>query len=997
MKTKFYFLSFLFLTQIGIATAGFINKTLVHDGITRKYVIYVPNIYVTQNIKVPLLVGLHGNGDDAANFSQICMSSISDTANYIVVYPEALPDPLLTTNAWHSGAGALGIEVNNTVDDVGFINKVMDSVIKNYKIDTNRMYVFGFSFGGFMTNKMAASNANRFSAAACVSGLRGNYNTSIPAVPVPYLHFHGTSDPTITYTAAGSPFPYLGLTAENTTLFWANQNGCSLTPVIDTMPDLAADGLRFIRYTYNNATTHKNAILYKVVNGVHTWYGTPTNDISYCQTIWAFFRQYAKTSTIVPGTPTASFTASDTTVCIGNTLTFTSTSTASTGSLDSIRWTILGGTPSTATTTVVTPTFNTIGNYIITLKAYKSGNVSTATKSIRVKALPTVNANTGTTSVCVGATTTLSNSTPNGTWSTSNGAIATVTNGIVTGVAAGSANIYYSVTANGCTKAVATTVTVNALPTITGTLSVCVGATTTLTGSATPNATTPWTSATTSVATITTSGVVTGVAQGTSIITYKNTNGCTKTVTVTVNALPTITGTLSVCVGNTTTLTGSATPNATSPWTSVATSVATITTSGVVTGVAQGTSIITYKNTNGCTKTVTVTVNALPTVNANTGTTSVCVGATTTLSNSTPNGTWSTSNGSIATVSNGIVTGVAAGTANIYYSVTENGCTKAVATTVTVNALPTITGTLSVCVGATTTLTGSATPNATTPWTSATTSVATITTSGVVTGVAQGTSIITYKNTNGCTKTVTVTVNALPTVNANTGTTSVCVGATTTLSNSTPNGTWSTSNGSIATVSNGIVTGVAAGTANIYYSVTANGCTKAVATTVTVNALPTTPIITQRNDTLTCSVTGATYNWYRNGVFLISTNLPKYKITQSGTYTVEVVGANSCISIRSANFNAVLTGIKNNKLNIEYSITPNPSNGEFQIKITSKETKLYQLKMYNVNGQIVFSDEISIRTGENIKQINVNDVERGFYLISLISDEGVNTQSIIIQ
>ena len=848
MKIKFYILSFLLASQFSISLAGFISGTLVHDGKTRKYVIYVPSIYTTQNIKVPLLVGLHGNGDNAANFSQICMSNISDTANYIVVYPEALPDPLLTTNAWHSGAGALGVEVNSTVDDVGFINKLMNTIIAGYQIDTNRMYVFGFSFGGFMTNKMAAADAKRFAAAACVSGLRGNYNTSIPAVPVPYLHFHGTADAVITYDGTGGSFPYLGMTPENTTKFWATQNGCSLTPVIDTMPDLTADGLKFIRYTYNHSSNNNKAILYKVVNGEHDWYFRPTNDIDYCQTIWSFFRQYAKTSAVIPNTPTASFTTSDTTVCIGSTLTFTSTSTATSGSLDSIRWTILGGTPSTGTTTAITSTFNTVGTYVITLKAYKNGNVSTATKSIRVKALPTVNAITGTTSVCIGAATTLSNTTPNGTWSTSNGAVATVSNGVVSGVSVGTANIYYSVTANGCTKAVATTVTVNALPTISGTLSVCVGATTTLSGSATPNTTTPWLSATPSVATI-------------------NANG-------------------------------------------------------VVTGVAQGTSIITYKNANGCTKTATVTVNALPTVNAITGTTSVCIGATTTLSNTTPNGTWSTSNGAVATVSNGIVSGVFVGTANIYYSVTASGCTKAVATTVTVNALPTISGTLSVCVGATTTLSGSATPNATTPWLSATPSVATINANGVVTGVAQGTSIITYKNANGCTKTATITVNALPI----------------------------------------------------------------------------TPTITKRNDSLICSITtGTSYKWYLNGTIFTTTTLPKIKLTQNGSYTVEVVGANTCTSALSAGFNATITGIKNNRLDIQYSILPNPNNGLFEMKITSAINKTYQLKIFSISGQEILSEEINIKAGQNSTPINLTGIDKGIYLLSLISDDGISTQNIIVQ
>src|SRR5258706_7281654 len=103
----------------------------------------------------------------------------------------------------------------------------------------------------------------------------------------------------------------------------------------------------------------------------------------------------------------------------------------------------------------------------------------------------------------------------------------------------------------------------------------------------------------------------------------------TKTITVTVikvNALPTITGTLSVCIGSTTSLTGSATPDATTPWVSGSTGIATINSSGVVTGVSAGTSVITYKNSNGCTTTVTVTVNSLPTAFSVSGGGSYCSG-----------------------------------------------------------------------------------------------------------------------------------------------------------------------------------------------------------------------------------------------------------------------------------------------------------------------------------------------------------------------------------
>jgi polyhydroxybutyrate depolymerase len=299
MKTKFYTLLLILIASAN-AFAGFIDGSMTHQNRTRIYRVYVPDIYAVQNKKVPLLIGLHGFGDDVQNFSGICMSAIADTANYIVVYPEATPDPILQANAWNSGASAGIIVVNNGVDDKGFLNRLIDTMIARYMIDTTRMYMFGFSFGGFMTNRMAAECSSRFAAVASVSGLRGNSITALPQNSMPYLHFHGTSDQTIGYygTSTLGFLPGLGMSAESTVKFWAKQNHCDSIPVIDSMPDIANDGLRFVRFTYDNGIDNSKVIFYKVINGTHSWYGLPSNDISYCQTIWSFFRQYSRLSTV---------------------------------------------------------------------------------------------------------------------------------------------------------------------------------------------------------------------------------------------------------------------------------------------------------------------------------------------------------------------------------------------------------------------------------------------------------------------------------------------------------------------------------------------------------------------------------------------------------------------------------------------------------------------------------------------------------------------------
>jgi hypothetical protein len=192
----------------------------------------------------------------------------------------------------------------------------------------------------------------------------------------------------------------------------------------------------------------------------------------------------------------------------------------------------------------------------------------------------------------------------------------------------------YYVGFNGCRTPV--NYVINANPSISGNLNVCVGTITTLSGSGTANATNPWVSATPAVATVSNAGVVTGVAVGTSIITYTNSNGCKITATVTVGARPTVTpaaSTVPICAvatATTTTLSYTATGVPTSysiswnvsPLNSfLAVNDAPITTSPITINVPAGTTAGTYtgtltiKNANGCTSlgaNFNVNINASP-------------------------------------------------------------------------------------------------------------------------------------------------------------------------------------------------------------------------------------------------------------------------------------------------------------------------------------------------------------------------------------------------
>jgi uncharacterized protein YjdB len=543
------------------------------------------------------------------------------------------------------------------------------------------------------------------------------------------------------------------------------------------------------------------------------------------------------------------------TTCIGKTVTLVGSGTPNATN----PW--VSSAPTVATVSnvgLVTPV--AVGTTTIT---YKTTSNCTATATITIIAAPTIS---GILSACVGATTTLTGSgseaitTP---WTSSITAVATVSSiGVVTGVSAGTSTITYT-NSNGCT--VTAIITINANPIISGTLAACVGGTTSLSGSGTAALTNPWSSSSLAVATVSAIGLVNGVSAGNSTITFTNNLGCVATANLTINPNPTITGSLSACVGTTSQLTGSGSPAAINAWLSSTITVATVSSTGLISGISAGTSTISYTNLNNCIVSAIVTINPKPTIS---GTLSACVGATTTLTGSGSaaiTNPWTSSNTAVATVSTaGVVTGVSAGTSTITFT-NSNGCF--ITASITINPAPTITGTLSACVGATTTLTGSAIAAASSPWLSTSPTIASVSTAGVVTGLLAGTSLINYTNSFGCSVSSTVTINALPTIS---GTLTTCIGATTILAGSGISASanpWTSSNTNLATVSTtGVVTGVLAGTVNIVFQ-NSKGCTTSAS--VIIKPIPVAPIANSVTITAPQVVTlnatgctGGTINWY---------------------------------------------------------------------------------------------------------------------------------------
>ncbi len=274
-----------------------VTASMVFEGLTRTYSFYVPASY-TPGQAVPLVLNLHGytsNGTQQALYTNFM--AIADTANFIVVHPDGTIDPNTSQRFWNFGI------LGTTVNDIGFLQALIDTIAAGYTINPNRVYCTGMSNGGYMSYALACQTT-RFAAIASVTGSMSvpMYNSCNPTTPIPVMDIHGTADPTVPYTGNAT-----SKAIADVVQFWVTKNNCNTTPVTTQLPDLnTGDGATAEHQLYTGGTNGHTVEHYKVINGGHTWPGGTVNlpaggntcrDFSASKEIWRFFSQYQKGTT----------------------------------------------------------------------------------------------------------------------------------------------------------------------------------------------------------------------------------------------------------------------------------------------------------------------------------------------------------------------------------------------------------------------------------------------------------------------------------------------------------------------------------------------------------------------------------------------------------------------------------------------------------------------------------------------------------------------------
>lgn len=289
---------------------------LKHGGLTRTFGLYLPEGYNPRDSH-PLVIALHGGGGDAnkwPGFTNNGFERLADRDQFLLVYPEGIE------GQWNDKRNVQDFAAQrDNVDDIGFIGALIDSLIANYRVDRNRIYVTGASNGGMMTNYVGAEFSNKVAAIATViASIPDNLLPLMrPTDPISVLMINSTEDPLVRWGGGvvkfGNKETGSVVSVEKTVQFWVNHNSANLQPEVTELPDRdPEDGTQVTKVVYRGGAGNTEVVLYTIKGGGHTWpafedtrgalmkfvvnemVGNKSRDIDACQTIWEFFQNHPK-------------------------------------------------------------------------------------------------------------------------------------------------------------------------------------------------------------------------------------------------------------------------------------------------------------------------------------------------------------------------------------------------------------------------------------------------------------------------------------------------------------------------------------------------------------------------------------------------------------------------------------------------------------------------------------------------------------------------------
>jgi len=283
--------------EVSIVKSRHYWESMAVDGHQREYLLNLPPQYGIDSAAFPLVIGLHGFGGSGDQFERSYhFSEKADEAGFIAVYPNGIRDNgRFDMREWNAG-GCCGTAISDDINDVKFIDQLIDKLINNYRIDPKRVYVTGMSNGGMMAYRLAAEIPDKIAAIAPVSCTMVFDPPSEQARAMPILHLHSALDDIVPYAGTTNALGYYFPPVDSVLTVWAIRDGCS------PKAQVLVDNAQYKEIQWLNAASEPLIVYYLTKDGGHSWPGgdqvrpgaaLPSTVIDANDLIWAFFKQYS--------------------------------------------------------------------------------------------------------------------------------------------------------------------------------------------------------------------------------------------------------------------------------------------------------------------------------------------------------------------------------------------------------------------------------------------------------------------------------------------------------------------------------------------------------------------------------------------------------------------------------------------------------------------------------------------------------------------------------
>jgi polyhydroxybutyrate depolymerase len=220
----------------------------------RGYGVYVPRSYTGEAL--PLVIALHGAGDDYVNFARATgLIALAEEQGFVVAFPNAY------LREWNDGSPGQHYE-----DDVALLLELIETIAEQINLDRQRLYLLGFSNGAMMTFRAVCEAPGVFAAVVSIAGGMRFAQDCTPEAHSAIMVIHGTTDAVVPF-AGGSSLR----SAAHTVAYWVDLNQCGDQDVMPFDPERFQQGVGI--YFYDECEQGDLVLLYALENFGHVYPG----------------------------------------------------------------------------------------------------------------------------------------------------------------------------------------------------------------------------------------------------------------------------------------------------------------------------------------------------------------------------------------------------------------------------------------------------------------------------------------------------------------------------------------------------------------------------------------------------------------------------------------------------------------------------------------------------------------------------------------------------